>query len=196
MSTQWYLCEINHYPEQERTGLKPINNLSTKHPEIFESIGAWCIWLPIIPRVGDTLQFPGYPVQVSRVVLRTDWNSKTGHKERLVVSARISIRDDVIPKDADFSIESSPKDATHEWEDFACRGNDLQYYAWELKHESYVQKMCETGEPSYYRWHTRVRPVAGDIIAVQNKRWCVVSVELASANALVDGWLTLEKSKS
>jgi len=40
--------------------------------------------------------------------------------------------------------------------------------------------------------HTRIRPVAGDVIIVKHKRWYIKSVELASANASVDGWLSLE----
>jgi hypothetical protein len=59
--------------------------------------GSWYVWLPIIPRVGDTLQFAGWQTQVSQVILETDWQSKTGIQEGLFVSARISIRDDIVP---------------------------------------------------------------------------------------------------
>jgi hypothetical protein len=52
----------------------------------------WYVWLPIIPRVGDTLQFAAWQVQVSKVILATDWHSETGIKEGLFVSAWISIR--------------------------------------------------------------------------------------------------------
>ena len=53
-------------------------------------------------------------------------------------------------------------------------------------------KKREIGEVAYYRWHTRIRPVAGDIIVVQDNRWYVTSVELVSANQSVDGLLFLE----
>jgi hypothetical protein len=210
MQTQWYLCEIEKYPKHEGDELKKTDNLSVKYPEIFvggitallmgdpveankEGEGQWYVWLPIIPRVGDTLQFAGWQVQVSKVVLETDWISKTGIKEGLFVSAIISIRDDVIPflTDSQFAIEALDN-KSHRWENYARRGHDLQYYAWELRHESYVQDTRDTGEVVYYRWHTRIRPIAGDVIAVKNNRWRVKSVELASANASVDGWLDLE----
>jgi len=54
--------------------------------------GLWYVWLPIIPRVGHTLQFAGGQSQVSQVILPTDLKSETGLKERLFVSASISIR--------------------------------------------------------------------------------------------------------
>ncbi|MBE9182414.1 hypothetical protein IQ268_28095 [Oculatella sp. LEGE 06141] len=213
MQTQWYLCEIGSYPEHEGDHLKKADNLSVQHPDIFfgdiyamlegsaviernkKGEGDWYVWLPIIPRVGDTLQFAGWQVQVSRVILSTDWNSKTGIKEGLFVSARISIRDDVIPElvDARFSIDSKCSKGVHKWESFARRGLDQQYYAWELKHEDYIESTDENGE-NYYRWHTRIRPVAGDIISVQNRRWCVIAVELSSANSSVDGQLDLQEA--
>ena len=213
MQTQWYLCEIESYPESEGDRLKKTDNLSVQYPNIFvggikamlmgdtavednkKGEGSWYVWLPIIPRVGDTLQFAGWQVQVSKVLLETDWNSETGIKEGLFVSARISIRDDVVPglTDAHFSVEALNNDALHKWEDFARRGHDLQYFAWELRHELYVQKDRDAKEISYYRWHTRIRPVTGDVISVKNKRWRVISVELASANASIDGWLSLEE---
>jgi hypothetical protein len=112
MQTQWYLCEIENYPEDEGNKLKKTNNLAVTYPDIFvggitslligdsraveanknkEGKGAWYVWLPIIPRVGDTLQFAGWPVQVSKVVLITNWLSETGIQEGLFVSALISI---------------------------------------------------------------------------------------------------------
>lgn len=215
MQTQWYLCEIDNYPAHEGENLKTSDNLSVEHPEIFTGgvtallmgsdavernkagEGQWYVWLPIIPRVGDTLQFSGWQVEVSRVILETDWTSETGIKEEIFVSATINIRDDVVPKLADshFAVESINNQSIGAWYDFARRGHDLQYYAWELKHESY--RMPDKGEgeqesTTYYRWHTRIRPVTGDIIEVQKARWHVTSVELASANNSVDGWLTLE----
>ena len=160
MQTQWYLCEIENYPQNEGDSLKRTGNLSVNYPNIFFSgiqalltgdtviednikgDGSWYVWLPIIPRVGDTLQFAGWQVQVSKVLLETDWKSETGIKEGHFVSARISIRDDVIPKltDAYFSIETLDNSSLHKWENFAQRGHDLQYFAWELRHESYIQK--------------------------------------------------------
>ncbi|CBN55313.1 MULTISPECIES: hypothetical protein [Kamptonema] len=56
-----------------------------------------------------------------------------------------------------------------------------------------LKKDDTTKEISYYRWHTRIRPIAGDIIKVKNNRWRVTSVELASANISVDGYLSLEE---
>lgn len=109
MQTQWYLCEIVNYPESEGDRLKKTDNLSVKYPNIFFSEiqaiqmsdtavennkkgkGAWYVWLPIIPRVGDTLQFTGWQVEVSKVILMTDWKSETGIKEGLFVSAEIDI---------------------------------------------------------------------------------------------------------
>ncbi len=109
MQTQWYLCEIANYPESEGDRLKKTNNLSVKYHNIFFSEiqaitmsdtavennkkgkGSWYVWLPIIPRVGDTLQFSGWPVEVSKVTLATDWHSETGIKEGLFVSAEITI---------------------------------------------------------------------------------------------------------
>lgn len=214
MDVQWYLCEIDNYPEHEGNELKKTNNLSVSHPNIFvneinvllwgEKVfennksgeGSWFIWTPTIPRVGDTLQFSGWQIQVSRVLLETDWYSQSGIKESPFVSARISIRNDVVPTlvSAHFSVEALENNATHEWEDFARRGNDLQYFAWELRHDSYIQKERASDAVSYYRWHTRIRPITGDIILVENNRWRVKSVELASANASVDGWLYLEST--
>lgn len=54
--------------------------------------GLWYVWLPIIPRVGDTLQLAGWQAQVSQVILPTDLKSETGIQEGLFVSASISIR--------------------------------------------------------------------------------------------------------
>ena len=102
MQTQWYLCEIANYPESEGDRLKKTDNLSIKYPNIFclddigvednkKGKGSWYVWLPIITRVGDTLQFAGWLVEVSKVILATDWHSETGIKEGLFVSAEISI---------------------------------------------------------------------------------------------------------
>ena len=108
MQTQWYLCEIASYSESQGNNLKKTENLSVQHPNIFpwdgtdvednkKGEGFWYVWLPIIPRVGDTLQFPAWrEVQVSKVRLATDWKSKTGIKEGLFVSAWISIRQVVL----------------------------------------------------------------------------------------------------
>lgn len=214
MDVQWYFCEIDNYPEHEGDELKKTDNLSVSYPDIFineihallwgEKIvernksgeGSWFIWTPIIPRVGDTLQFSGWQIQVSRVLLETDWHSQSGIKENPFVSARISIREDIVPKlsSAHFSVEALENNATHEWENFARRGNDLQYFAWELRHDSYIQREHASDAVSYYRWHTRIRPITGDVILVENNRWRVKSVELASANASVDGWLYLESA--
>ncbi|WP_375471088.1 hypothetical protein [uncultured Nostoc sp.] len=194
MQTQWYLCEIDKCPENEEQRLKKTDNLSVRHPDISFG-GSWCVWLPIIPRVGDTLQFQGWQVQVSKVVLVTDWQNETGIKEGLFTSARISIRDDVVPSlmDSHFSIEGGDRQSIYNWEDYARRGNDLQYFAWQLKHEYYIiEKYKKEEKMQYYRWHTRIRPVAGDFIKIKDKRWKVTSVELASANESVDGYLTLE----
>ncbi|MBW4504975.1 MAG: hypothetical protein KME64_00415 [Scytonematopsis contorta HA4267-MV1] len=207
MQTQWYLCEINKCPNNEKERLKKTDNLSVHYPDIFldntmamfgvntveqnaEGAGSWFVWLPIIPRVGDTLQFASWQVQVSNVTLSTDWHSKTGVKEGLFVSATISIRDDVVPKltDSSFSVETKGKPFS--WENYARRGHDLQYYAWELKHEFFLSERKEKIE--YYRWHTRIRPITGDIIKIEDKSWRVTLVELASANESLDGYLTLE----
>ncbi|MEA5504871.1 hypothetical protein VB735_17505 [Halotia wernerae UHCC 0503] len=210
MQTQWYLCEICDSPGDEENRLKKTDNLSVKHPDIFfggvgamlgtdtvednkNGEGGWYVWLPIIPRVGDTLQFAGWQVQVSKVVLVTDWKNKTGIKEGIFTSARISIRDDVVPTlmDSHFAVEGNGK--SYRWEDYARRGNDLQYFAWELRHEFYIiEKYKEDKETQYYRWHTRIRPASGDFIKIKDKRWKVTGVELASANNSVDGYLTLE----
>lgn len=209
MQSQWYLCEIDKCPDNEEERLKKTDNLSVTYPDIFyggigallgtQTIennaageGGWYVWLPIIPRVGDTLQFAGWQVQVSKVILETDWDSETGIKEGLFVSARINIRGNTVPRlmDSSFSVEGNGKDFF--WENYARRGHDLEYYAWELNHESYIIKKDEKGRIDYYRWHTRIRPVAGDIIKVQDKRWKVTSVELTSANNSVDGYLSLE----
>ncbi len=211
MPTQWYLCEIDKCPKDEEERLKKTDNLAIKYPDFFcggigallgfETVednkkgeGSWYVWLPIIPRVGDTLQFSGWQVQVSRVILETDWNSNTGIKEGLFVSARISIRDDIVPTlmDSYFSIIEG-EDKSNSWENYARRGNDLQYFAWELKHESYIiEKSKKEEKTQYYRWHTRIRPVVGDIIQIKGKKWIVKSIELANANNSVDGYLTLE----
>lgn len=193
MQTQWYLCEIDKYPNNEETRLKPRDNLSVKYPETFRGSDNWFVWLPIIPRVGDTLQFNSWQVQVSKVILETDFDSETGIKEGHFVSAKISIRDDLVldPFESRFSVEKEYEEHYPQWENYACRGNDLQYYAWELQHEAYLLKGTDSGKKEYYRWHTRIRPVAGDIVAINKQRWKVKSVELASANLSIDGWLTL-----
>jgi len=88
-------------PSKEFSDLNPYN-LSVQYPNILcsddtevennkKGEGSWYVWLPIIPRVGDTLQFGGWRVQVSKVMLATDWESETGIKEGLFVSAWISI---------------------------------------------------------------------------------------------------------
>ena len=103
MQTQWYLCEIANYSEHQGNELKKTDNLSIKYPNIFclddigvednkKGEGFWYVWLPIIPRVGDTLQFAGQQVEVSKVILATDWHSETGIKEGLFLLARIGIR--------------------------------------------------------------------------------------------------------
>lgn len=213
METQWYLCEIIDYPKNEGNRLKKTDNLSAHYPDVFLSSlramiegerlivdneqgqGQWYVWLPIIPRVGDVLQFAGWQVQVSYVLLETEWESTTGIKEGMYVSARIKIRQNIVPRlmDSHFAIESRDNDISHPWEQYARRGHDLQYYAWELRHEAYAMEPDETGTRTYYRWHTRIRPVAGDVIEVQERRWRVTEVGLASANLSVDGWLTLEE---
>jgi hypothetical protein len=102
MQTQWYLCEIENYSDNQGNYLKKTDNLSVQYPNIFcwddtavednkKGEGLWYVWLPIIPRVGDTLQFAAWQVQVSKVILATDWHSETGIKEGLFVSAWISI---------------------------------------------------------------------------------------------------------
>jgi hypothetical protein len=102
MQTQWYLGHIEKYSEHQGNNLKKTDNLSVQYPNIFcsddtaveenkKGEGSWYVWLPIIPRVGDTLQFAGWQVQVSKVILATDWHSETGIKEGLFVSAWISI---------------------------------------------------------------------------------------------------------
>ena len=102
MQTQWYLCEIANYSEHQGNNLKKTDNLSVKYPNIFcgDDIGVednqnpspfWYVWLPIIPRVGDIIQFAGWQVEVSKVILVTDWHSETGIKEGLFISAQISI---------------------------------------------------------------------------------------------------------
>lgn len=194
--TQWYLCKIYKSPSDDQDSLKKTDNLSVRYPDVFFGDG-WYVWLPIIPRVGDTLQFDGSQVQVSNVILETDWTTKTGIKEDAFVSARITIRENIVPKstDAYFSIDGKlQKNRRTCWEDYARRGHDLEYYAWELRHPSYVVERGGKMEGNY-RWHTRIRPVAGDFISVDEKRWKVTSVELASANASVDGWLTLESAQ-
>ena len=191
--TQWYLCEVRECPAHEEKELKKTDNLAVRYPDL-KGEGGWYIWLPIIPRVGDTLQFRGWPVQVSQVVLKTNWTTKTGIMEDTAVSARISIRDNVVPKltDAHFSIDGkSPNGDETPWKSYARRGHDLEYYAWGLRHPSYVVNHPDKTEGNY-RWHTRIRPVAGDIISVQDKRWEVTSVELASACESVDGWLDIQ----
>jgi hypothetical protein len=35
METQWYLCEIENYPEDEGNRLKTRDNLAVKYPDIF-----------------------------------------------------------------------------------------------------------------------------------------------------------------
>ena len=208
MHTQWFLCEIESSPENERTRLKPTDNLAVRYPDTFvggfsavfagdravelneQGEGQWYVWLPIIPRVGNTIQFDGWQVQVSRVTLMADWAGRNGVQENLFVSARIAIRDDVVPSltDASFSIETVDNEASHKWEDYARRGNDLQYYAWELRHKNY-EGTSHGGETHFYRWHTRIRPMAGDVIVVNGRGWKGAAVALASANESIDGWL-------
>ena len=102
MQTQQYLCEIENYSDNQGNYLKKTDNLSVQYPNIFcwdgtavednkKGEGLWYVWLPIIPRVGDTLQFAAWQVQVSKVIWATDWHSETGIKEGLFVSAWISI---------------------------------------------------------------------------------------------------------
>ena len=103
MQTQWYLCEIENYSEHQGNIIKKTDNLSVQRPNIFcwdgtavednkKGEGFWYVWLPIIPRVDDTLQLAGQQAQVSKVILATDGHSETGIKEGLFVSASISIR--------------------------------------------------------------------------------------------------------
>ena len=209
METQWYLCRIDAYPKNEAERLKKTDNLSVKYPDAFidfsffedkiesnkKGEGDWYVWLPIIPRVGDTLQFTGWQVQVSQVILSTDWHSDKGIQKGLFVSAIIKIRDNVVPylMGSSFAIENqnNEKKFVHEWENYARRGHDLQYYAWELKNEFYL-KETRDNQTFYYQWHTRIRPVAGDIVTLEGKRWRIQSVELASPNNSVDGYLILE----
>jgi len=208
MQTQWYLCEIIDCPKHEEQKLKKTDNLSVKYPDTFlnsdfmaifgqnriedneKGQGDWFVWLPIIPRVGDTLQFRGWQTEVSQVILRTDFHSEKGIQEGLFVSASIKIRDNVVPHlmGSTFSIEKRNNKALN-WETYASRGHDLQYYAWELRDEFYLDD-----KKTYYRWHSRIRPVAGDIITIEDKRWRIQSVELANANKSVDGYLTLENA--
>ncbi|MCT7977612.1 hypothetical protein [Laspinema olomoucense] len=210
METQWYLCKIDAYPEPEGNRLRKTDNLSVEHPDIFFSEisallsnnlieanqkgeGEWYVWLPIIPRPGDTLQFASWQVEVSKVILLTDWHSKTGIQKGTFVSAEIKIRDDVVTGllDSQFSIETKGSTSHYKWENYTRRGNDLQYYAWELRHPEYCLENRQLDQKTYYCWHTRIRPVTGDFINVHNKRWQVKSVELASSNASVDGYLEL-----
>ena len=191
--TQWYLCRIWNSPTSEKERLSITDSLSVTNPDSFDG---WVVWLPIIPRVGDTLQFSGWQVQVSKVVLQTDWESSTGEMKNPYVTAVLSLRDNVIPylMESQFSIDANQSDLNRKrisWEDFAYRGHDLEYYAWELKHPRFERDGKED-DVKYYRWHSRIRPVTGDVISIQSERWKVTTVELASANASVDGWLTLE----
>lgn len=211
METQWYLCKIDAYPEHEGDKLMKTDNLSVEHPDIFFSEisallsndpietnrkgeGEWYVWLPIIPRPGDTLQFASWRVEVSKVILLTDWHSKTGIKEGIFVSAEIKIRDDVVTNllNSQFSIEIKNNKSCYKWENYTRRGNDLQYYAWELRHPEYCLENSLSDRKNYYCWHTRIRPVAGDFINICNKRWQVESVDLASSNASVDGYLQIK----
>ena len=208
MKRQWYLCEIENCPDHEAENLKTKDNLSVTHPDLFtrDFLGQFCwyVWLPIIPRVGDTLQFAGWQVQVSRIVLQTDWKNRTGLQEEPFVSAIIHIRDDAVPSllNSRFSVEDAKSESTNKWETYARRGHDLQYYAWELRDESYIVDNSDLAqlfgsfsgkrETSYQRWHSRVRPMPGDIIEVNDKRWRVTSVNLTNANKTTDGWLTIE----
>ncbi len=207
---QWYLCEIDKCPEDERERLKPSDNLSVKYPDIFmsgllsllsedyisensEGSGSWFVWLPIIPRVGDVLQMTGWQVQVSSVLLMTDFRSKNGLKKGLHLSAKISIREDKVSELARLgsSVEKTDFSAARDWETFARRGHDLQFFAWELHHERYLDDRYKD-YPSYRMWRTRIRPVAGDIIEVTGEKWQVKGVELTSANDNCDGILYLE----
>ena len=213
---QWYLCQISAYPDHEGNELKRTDNLSVLHPRMFvdglkamligeqavkknaEGTGDWFVWLPIIPRVGDTLQFSGWQVEVSRVILQADWSSKDGIMDEPTISAYIHIRDSIIPHltDAPFSVEGRLEEGTHKWETFARRGHDLEYYAWELLHDEFKYTELGSGpgetRTGRLRWHTRVRPVAGDYITISDRRWKVKAVALASADESVDGWLSVE----
>jgi hypothetical protein len=190
MQMQWFLCSINKCPHHEEEELKVTDNLSIKHPELFN--GGWYVWLPIIPRVGDTLQFAGWQVQVSDVVLNPDWYSKTGIMENTALSASITIRENVVLPllDSHYAIEGDGR--SFSWENFARRGDDTQFFAWELRHEFYMLKRNKENETGFHRWHTRIRPIAGDIVQIKENRWKISSVELTSANSSVDGYLTLE----
>lgn len=217
-AAQWYLCQIDNYPQHEGEKLKPTDNLSVKYPDIFmdgfsslllgddfldtnsTGEGSWFIWLPIIPRVGDTLQMAGWQVHVSRVLLPSDFSSKNGIHKDIHVSAQISIRSDTVTRNMRFwsSIEKSENhspDRDWDWETFANRGNDLQFFAWELHHDYYIKKQYEHNDSvSYFMWHTRVRPIEGDIINVQGDKWKIRKVELSSANDFCDGLLYLGDS--
>ena len=103
MQTQWYLCEIENYSDNQGNAPKKTDNLSVQYSNIFcwddtavednkRGEGLWYVWLPIIARLGDTLQFAVWQVQVSKVILATHWKSETGIKEGFFVSASISIR--------------------------------------------------------------------------------------------------------
>ena len=107
MQTQQYLCEIENYSDNQGNAQKKTHNLSVEYPNIFcwddtavednkKGEKSWYVWLPIIPRVGDTLVFLAWDVQVYKVRLKNDWHSETGIKEGLFVSAWISIRQVVL----------------------------------------------------------------------------------------------------
>ncbi len=107
MQTQWYLCEIENYSDNQGNAQKKTDNLSVQYPNIFywddtavkdnkKGEGLGYVQLPIIPRVGGTLQLAGWQAQVSQVILPTDLKSETGIKEALFVSGSISIRQVVL----------------------------------------------------------------------------------------------------
>jgi hypothetical protein len=190
MDQQWFLCDIDRNPDLEENRLKLQDNLSVKQPQ-FSGLGEWLVWLPIIPRVGDILQFPGWPVQVSRVTLTTNTDSQTGSFKPTTysVAATLHVRESVVPDliDSEYTVDVE----MFEWENYARRGHDLEYYAWELRHSNFATG-AKDGAPEYKQWHSRIRPVVGDTITIAEKRWRVVGVELSSPNASVDGWLDLE----
>ena len=99
MQTQWYLCEIKNSSDNQDNYLKKTDNLSVKYPNIFSSDdtavqdnkkgeGLLYVWLPIIPRLGDTLQFAAWQAQVSKVILPTDLKSEQVLKKDFLFQPR------------------------------------------------------------------------------------------------------------